>query len=111
MYGWRGKILRVDLTNKKIQEENLEARVARDYIGGRGLGAYYLNREGDPGCDPLSPENMMIMAAGPLTACPPMMGETATVRCSRSRARTSGSARIGSMLTNGLDGHSTIRSA
>jgi aldehyde:ferredoxin oxidoreductase len=67
MYGWRGKILRVDLTDKKIQEENLEARVARDYIGGRGLGAYYLNREGDPGCDPLSPENMMVMATGPLT--------------------------------------------
>ncbi|HSR11169.1 MAG TPA: aldehyde ferredoxin oxidoreductase family protein, partial [Thermodesulfobacteriota bacterium] len=50
-----------------IKEENLEPRVARDYIGGRGLGAYYLNREADPTCDPLSAENMMVMAAGPLT--------------------------------------------
>jgi len=48
MYGWRGKILRVDLTGGKIEEENLEPRVARDFIGGRGLGAYYLNKEGDP---------------------------------------------------------------
>ena len=63
MYGWRGKILRVDLTGQKIREENLDPKVARDYIGGRGLGAYFLNRESDPACDPLSPENVMVMAA------------------------------------------------
>jgi aldehyde:ferredoxin oxidoreductase len=67
MYGWRGKILRVDLTSGKIKEENLDPKVARDYIGGRGLGVHYLLKEGDPTCDPLSPENMMVMAAGPLT--------------------------------------------
>jgi len=67
MYGWRGKILRVDLTKGRIQEENLEPRVARDYIGGRGLGVYFLNKESDPRCDPLSPENLIVMATGPLT--------------------------------------------
>ena len=67
MHGWRGKILRVDLTNGRIQEENLEPRVARDYIGGRGLGVYFLNKESDPRCDPLSPENLIVMATGPLT--------------------------------------------
>ena len=70
MYGWRGKILRVDLTGGKIEAENLEPRVARDFIGGRGLGAYYLNKEGDPTCDPFSPDNMMVMATGPLTGTP-----------------------------------------
>jgi aldehyde:ferredoxin oxidoreductase len=67
MYGWRGKILRVDLTTGKLKEENLDMKAARDYVGGRGLGIYYLNKEVDPQCDPLSPENMLIMAAGPLT--------------------------------------------
>ena len=67
MFGWRGKILRVDLTHGEIQTENLDPKVAREYIGGRGLGVYYLNRECDPMCDPLSPENVLIMATGPLT--------------------------------------------
>jgi aldehyde:ferredoxin oxidoreductase len=41
--------------------------VARDYIGARGFGIYYLTREVNPTCDPLGPENKIIMAAGPLT--------------------------------------------
>ena len=67
MYGWRGKILRVDLTTRELKEENLDMNAARNYIGGRGLGIYYLNKEADPQCDPLSPENMMVLATGPLT--------------------------------------------
>jgi aldehyde:ferredoxin oxidoreductase len=70
MYGWRGKVLRVDLTGGKIEEENLDPKAARDYIGGRGLGVYYLSKEADPTCNPLSPENVMIMATGPLTGTP-----------------------------------------
>ena len=51
MFGWRGKILRVNLTEGKMREETLEPKVAREYIGGRGLGVYYLNRECDPKCE------------------------------------------------------------
>lgn len=67
MYGWRGKVLRVDLTTAEITEENLDPVVAKDYIGGRGLGIYYLTKEVDPACDPLSEDNLLIMATGPLT--------------------------------------------
>lgn len=67
MYGWRGKLLRVDLTTGTIRDEQLDPQTAKDYIGGRGLGIYYLNKEVDPTIDPLSPENMIIMAAGPLS--------------------------------------------
>ncbi len=67
MNGWIGKILRVDLTTGKISDESLDPRVAKDYIGGRGIGIYYLNKEVDPTCDPLGPENLMIMMTGPLT--------------------------------------------
>ncbi len=68
MYGWRGKVLRVDLTEGTIAEEKLDPKAAKDYIGGRGLGIYYMNKEMDPKIDPFSPENLFIMAVGPLTA-------------------------------------------
>ena len=67
MYGWRGKILRVDLTRGRVQEESLDPRIAKDFIGGRGLGIQRLLAEVDPRCNPLGPENVLIMAAGPLT--------------------------------------------
>jgi aldehyde:ferredoxin oxidoreductase len=67
MKGWMGKILRVDLTKAQCTEEQLESVAAKNYIGGRGLGIYYMNKEVDPGCDPLSEDNMLIMATGPLT--------------------------------------------
>jgi len=67
MHGWCGKILRVDLSLGKITREPLDPAVARDYIGGRGFGIYYLQREVDPQCDPLGPGNKIVMATGPLT--------------------------------------------
>jgi aldehyde:ferredoxin oxidoreductase len=67
MYGWTGKLLRVDLSTKQIVVDQLDPKAAKDYIGGRGLGIYLMNKELDPLCDPLAIENMMIMATGPLT--------------------------------------------
>lgn len=61
------KLLRVDLTKGECREETIDPQVAKDYIGGRGLGIYYLNKEIDAKCDPLSSENIMVMATGPLT--------------------------------------------
>ncbi|RLC26029.1 MAG: aldehyde ferredoxin oxidoreductase [Deltaproteobacteria bacterium] len=67
MFGWMGKILRVDLTTGTCFEDALDPSVAKDYLGGRGLGIFLLNKEGDPKGHPFSPENPMIMATGPLT--------------------------------------------
>ena len=67
MFGWMGKILLVNLTTGKVNEEKLDLRILKDYIGGRGLGIYYLNKFVDPNCDPLSPDNLLVMATGPLT--------------------------------------------
>jgi aldehyde:ferredoxin oxidoreductase len=67
MNGWMGKMLRVDLGSGEMRDEILDPEVLKAYIGGRGLGIYYLNRELDPRCDPLSPENLLVMATGPLT--------------------------------------------
>ena len=67
MSGYRGKLLRVNLTSGQISTEALDLDVAKKFIGGRGLGSYYLSREIDPQVDPLSPENKLILATGPLT--------------------------------------------
>src|SRR5512144_1932232 len=65
--GWAGKILRVNLTNGTCAAEPLNMDWARDYLGQRGLATRYFSAEVDPKVDPLSPENKIIWATGPLT--------------------------------------------
>jgi aldehyde:ferredoxin oxidoreductase len=65
--GWTGTILRVDLSRGEIRRESLDEDRAREYVGGRGVGAHMLMEELDPRVDPLSPENVLIFATGPLT--------------------------------------------
>ena len=65
--GWTGKILRVDLGAGSCASEPLNMEWAQAYMGQRGLATKYLIEETDPKVDPLSPENKMIFATGPLT--------------------------------------------
>jgi len=67
MYGWIGKIIRVNLSNGTISTEPLNMQDAKLYVGGRGLGTKIYMNEVDPKVDPLSPENKMIFMTGPLT--------------------------------------------
>lgn len=67
MYGWTGKILRINLTDGKISPEPLNIQDAHAFIGARGLGTKIMCDEVDPNVDPLSPENKLIFAPGPLT--------------------------------------------
>jgi aldehyde:ferredoxin oxidoreductase len=66
LWGYMGKILRVDLTSGSIGEESLESEMAENYLGGSGFGAEYLYREVPPGVEWDDPENRIIMASGPL---------------------------------------------
>ena len=68
MYGWAGKILDIDLSTGTIETRALDMELARMFLGGRGLGARLLWDAVGPGIDPLSPDNVLIFAAGPLTA-------------------------------------------
>ena len=67
MFGWTGKLLRVNLTDKTIKKENLDPEDARNYIGARGLGTKMFMNEVDPKIEPFSPENKLIFMTGPLT--------------------------------------------
>ena len=64
---WQGQILRVNLTDLSCTIEPLNEEWAQSYLGQRGLGTKYLYEEIDPGVDPVSPENKLIFATGPLT--------------------------------------------
>ncbi len=68
MEGWAGKILDVNLSDKSIKSYPLDMDMAHQYIGGRGLGARLLWDLVGPEVEPLSPENVLIFATGPLTA-------------------------------------------
>ena len=64
---WTRKILRVNLTDRTCTSEPLNMEWAHDYLGQRGLATKYLASEIDPKVDPLSPDNKIIWATGPLT--------------------------------------------
>lgn len=68
MYGWMGTVLRVNLTEKTIRKEELDSKVAYEFIGGRGLNSHTLFTEVKSGIDPLGEENLICIAPGPLTA-------------------------------------------
>jgi len=76
--GIRGRILRVNLSNWSLKEEDLSAKYLLPYIGGDGLGAKILYDEVPPGVGPFDPENRLIFATGPLT------GTTAPSACMHS---------------------------
>src|SRR5512141_1798211 len=68
MSGWSEKILDIDLATQTHKECPLDMEMARQFVGGRGLGARLLWDLVGPEVDPLSPENVLIFTNGPLTA-------------------------------------------
>ncbi len=78
---WHKKILRVNLSKGTCESEPLNLKWAGKYIGQRGLGTKYLSEEIDPKVDPLSPENKLIIATGPLTGTAAATGGRWSVIC------------------------------
>jgi aldehyde:ferredoxin oxidoreductase len=70
MYGWAGKILKVDLTSGRIWREDIPQELLHSYLGGRGLGVRLLRERFL--LDPFDPSLPLIFAVGPLcgTAAP-----------------------------------------
>ena len=74
-YGWIGKILRVNLTDKTVSTFPTEPY--KEYIGGMGIANKIMFDEVPAGTDPLSEENKVVFAVGPLTASGvPLAGRT-----------------------------------
>jgi len=70
MKGWNGKILWVDLSKPESKILDADPSLLHSYVGGRGLAAKLLWDNVPPGADPLGPENVLVIAAGPITGLP-----------------------------------------
>jgi aldehyde:ferredoxin oxidoreductase len=69
-YGYHGRILHVDLTSGRLEEEQPDEAFYRLYMGGSALGLYYLLRNTPAKADPLGPENTLVLALSVLTGAP-----------------------------------------
>jgi aldehyde:ferredoxin oxidoreductase len=70
VYGYNGKILRVDLSKGETQIEENGEDFYRTYLGGGLLGTYYVYKEMVRGIDPLSEKNMLVFAPSVMTGAP-----------------------------------------
>ncbi|MDP2718474.1 MAG: aldehyde ferredoxin oxidoreductase C-terminal domain-containing protein [Dehalococcoidia bacterium] len=81
LYGYAGKFLRIDLTNRKSSEEEYDEATLRKYIGGTGFGAKILYEEVPPGVEWSDPENRLTLASGPLGGTAVKGSGTVSVVC------------------------------
>jgi len=72
--GTMGKIAVVDLAGGTVEIETPSDDLYKTYLGGYGLGAYYLYTRQKPGVDPLGPDNHLGFFASPLTGTPAICG-------------------------------------
>ena len=74
------EILHISLTDKTIERKPIPPSLFSQYLGGRGLGVKLLYDNVSPDVDPLSPENLLVFAVGPITATTvPTAGRTAVI--------------------------------
>jgi aldehyde:ferredoxin oxidoreductase len=81
MNGYVGKLLFVNLTKGNLEEKELSEKLARNFIGGYGIGARLLYDIMRPGVDPLGPDNVLGLISGPLNGTGAMFGGRYTVVC------------------------------
>src|SRR3989337_323232 len=107
IYGYAGRILRIDLSSHKAVVDPLDPAVARLYLGGFGLNNKIAYDALEPGVDPLSPSNAIVIGAGVLggTLAPSTSKIMATTKFPAPRAVGTGfGGSMGDMLkTAGYD--------
>jgi len=79
--GYAGKIGFVNLSSGEIRQQALDEKLARDFIGGHGLGARILFENQKGRVDALGPENVLGFVTGPLTGTPVPTGSRYMVVC------------------------------
>ncbi len=67
MDGLHNMVLHINLSQRSFEEEPIDDEVYKELLGGKGLGAYLLLNNTKAGIDPLSKDNVIIFAVGPVT--------------------------------------------
>ena len=93
--GYVGKILNVNLTTGRFEEEKLDEKTCREFIGGYGLGARILYSRQAAGADALGPDNILGFVTGPLTGTPAPSGTRYTAVAKSPLTATWGDANSG----------------
>jgi aldehyde:ferredoxin oxidoreductase len=89
----QSRVIEIDLTKREVKELTIDPR---PWLGGRGLAVKLFTDRVDPSCDPLGPENVMVIAASALTG-------TAAPTAGRGHAvfKSPGTGAIGSANSGG----------
>lgn len=67
MFGLHNRLLAIDVTQKSSEIREISDEILGRTLGGKGLATHLLLRHNPPGVDPLSPDNHLIFAGGPVT--------------------------------------------
>jgi aldehyde:ferredoxin oxidoreductase len=120
-YGYAGRILHVDLNSGRAEVENASTPLYNDFIGGWGANYRLIWDHLKAGTDPMSPENPIIIGAGPLcgTLAPQSGKCAATMKLPNPASKNSnkhvvaasmaGTERFGVMLKNAGYDHLIIK--
>jgi len=93
--GYMSRILFVDLTQGTMREERTDEEMCRQFLGGYGLGVRLIWDGQPPRVAPLSPDNLLGFATGPLTGTPALIGSRYTVVGKSPLTQTWGDANSG----------------
>ncbi len=102
MIPYRNYVLRINLTKRTTEVEEVPRELCELFIGGRGLGVAYLYKHQPPHTDPLGEENRLMFVAGPLAGTS-AQGVSRWMVCTKSPltggfARSVGGADFGAWL-------------
>ena len=81
MYGYNGKILIVDLTNRTCQVQDLDPEWAYQFVGGASLGARYLYELMPAKTPVFAPESVIGFISGPTNGTKALLGARVSVVC------------------------------
>ncbi|MFO7966882.1 MAG: aldehyde ferredoxin oxidoreductase family protein [Archaeoglobaceae archaeon] len=100
MYGWRGKILKIDLTDQKHSIIEPEKEIYHKFIGGRGLAGYYLGDKITLNWD--DPQIPLLFFTGPLNNTSSPTSGRMTVMSKSPLTGTVGDSSVGGSLANSI---------
>lgn len=98
LYGYIGRLLFVDLSNRECHDEPLDEHLCRHFLGGYGLGARILYERMSPKVDPLGADNILGLLTGPLTGTPAMCSGRFAIMAKSPLTGTWGDANCGGDL-------------
>ncbi len=58
------KIAYINLSTGEVEIKPIPVEIRKKFLGGRGLDAYLLYNHTEKGCDPLGPDNVLLVSAG-----------------------------------------------